>query len=203
MGEGLGGRLDVVIGAPLPAGTNDIGDVDVLSVVPGVAATSLGKAEDAVHGSGDTGVMALAVRRDDNTALAADLDYIPITTDVSGALRGSGNRAHDETDSGNPLKAGMKAVDFDATPTAVAADDRTDWYANRHGIPWVLGGHMNGVSTEFTFTTAQTNTALVTVGAGTAIVVTLVAVTLGADAAAAGFRLGFAAATLPAAASSS
>lgn len=28
----VGGRLDVVVGAPLPAGTNNIGDVDVLSV---------------------------------------------------------------------------------------------------------------------------------------------------------------------------
>jgi hypothetical protein len=57
----------------LPAGTNaigklaansgvDIGDVDVTSVIPGVGATNLGKAEDAAHASGDTGVMALAVR---------------------------------------------------------------------------------------------------------------------------------------------
>src|SRR5690606_39198398 len=57
-------RVPVVVGAALPAGTNNIGDVDVLSLVPGTGATNLGKAEDVAHSSGDTGVMALAVRRD-------------------------------------------------------------------------------------------------------------------------------------------
>jgi hypothetical protein len=65
----------------------DIGDVDVTSVVPGVAATSLGKAEDAAHSSGDVGVMALAVRSDSRAALAGTTaDYIPLTTDAVGAL---------------------------------------------------------------------------------------------------------------------
>lgn len=58
----------------------------VTSVVPGVASTSLGKAEDAVHASGATGVMALAVRLDGRTPLAASGDYIPMTTDASGNL---------------------------------------------------------------------------------------------------------------------
>jgi hypothetical protein len=57
------------------------------AVVPGTAATNLGKAEDAGHTSGDTGVMALAVRNDTATALAGTtLDYIPLTTDANGAL---------------------------------------------------------------------------------------------------------------------
>lgn len=71
----------------LPAGTNNIGDVDVLSVVPGTAATSLGKAEDAAHTTGDTGVMALSVRS--NTAAATsgtDGDYQPLITDTNGRL---------------------------------------------------------------------------------------------------------------------
>lgn len=82
----------------LPAGTNaigklaansavDIGDVDVTSVVPGTAATNLGKAEDGGHTSGDTGVMALGVA---NTALAAisgtTLDYTPIATELNGRV---------------------------------------------------------------------------------------------------------------------
>lgn len=86
-----------IVGA-LPAGTNaigklaansgvDIGDVDVTSIVPGVAATNLGKAEDAAHNSGDTGVYVLAVRDD---ALAAhsgtDGDYESLHTDASGGL---------------------------------------------------------------------------------------------------------------------
>lgn len=83
----------------LPAGTNgigkltansgiDIGDVDVTSIIPGVGATNLGKAEDAVHADGDTGVMALAVRRDANTTLAgATGDYAPFQVDASGNLK--------------------------------------------------------------------------------------------------------------------
>jgi hypothetical protein len=65
----------------------DIGDVDVTSVVPGVAAASLGKAEDAAHSSGDTGVMALAVRNDTLAALAGtDGDYAPLQVSAAGAL---------------------------------------------------------------------------------------------------------------------
>lgn len=56
------------------------------SIVPGTAATHLGKAEDAAHTSGDTGVMALAVRNDTAAALAGTtLDYIPVTTNARGA----------------------------------------------------------------------------------------------------------------------
>jgi len=82
------GRLWVsaIIDSALPAGTNNIGDVDVLSIIPGVAATNLGKAEDAAHTSGDVGVMTLAVRRDTPTALAADNDYMPLITDSLGRL---------------------------------------------------------------------------------------------------------------------
>jgi hypothetical protein len=65
----------------------DIGDVDVTSLIPGVGATSLGKAEDAVHSTGDTGVMPLAVRNDVLAALAGtDGDYAPLQVDASGAL---------------------------------------------------------------------------------------------------------------------
>ncbi|MHC4511492.1 MAG: hypothetical protein ACYTAO_21500, partial [Planctomycetota bacterium] len=92
-----GSEVQVDIVGALPAGTAaigklaansgvDIGDVDVTSIVPGTGATSLGKAEDAVHGSGDTGLMTLAVRNDAGTAMAADGDYIPLMANASGAL---------------------------------------------------------------------------------------------------------------------
>jgi hypothetical protein len=84
----------------LPAGTNaigklaansgvDIGDVDVTSVIPGTAATNLGKAEDAGHTTGDTGVYNLGVRNDTpNTALTnTDADYGSITVDRVGGIR--------------------------------------------------------------------------------------------------------------------
>ena len=95
------GSLSVTLSSDhgaLPAGTNaigklaansgvDIGDVDITSVIPGTAATSLGKAEDAAHSSGDTGVMALGVRKDTAAALAGtDGDYQPLITDANGRL---------------------------------------------------------------------------------------------------------------------
>jgi len=48
--------------------------------------TALSKAEDSVHGSGDQGIMALAVRNDAETPLAADGDYIPLMVNSDGAL---------------------------------------------------------------------------------------------------------------------
>lgn len=83
-----GNEFQVDVVAALPAGTNNIGDVDVLSIVPGTAATNLGKAEDAAHTTGDVGVMALAVRQDTAAVLAGTTgDYIPLSVDANGYLR--------------------------------------------------------------------------------------------------------------------
>jgi hypothetical protein len=93
-----GNELQVDVVASLPAGSAaigklaansgvDIGDVDVTSIVPGTGATNLGKAEDAAHSSGDTGVMPLAVRNDDIAALSgADGDYSPMQVNAAGSL---------------------------------------------------------------------------------------------------------------------
>lgn len=57
------------------------------SIVPGVAATSLGKAEDAVHASGDTGVQSLFVREDALTVSSSTTgDYQTPKTDAMGRL---------------------------------------------------------------------------------------------------------------------
>ncbi len=88
-----------------------------------------------------------------------------------------GTRDHDAVDGEGPVKVGYKAVDHGASPTAVAAGDRTDGYANRDGIPFIMGGHMNTVTRRDNFTTAQTDQALVTVSAGTKIVVTQLMIT--------------------------
>jgi hypothetical protein len=62
-------------------------DVDVTRVIPGTTATALGKAEDAAHTTGDTGVMALAVRKDTLAASSGTTgDYEPLGTDSLGAL---------------------------------------------------------------------------------------------------------------------
>lgn len=60
--------------------------VEISDVTPGTGATDLGKAEDAVHASGDVGVMALAVRKDTAAGLAADGDYHVLEVDASGRL---------------------------------------------------------------------------------------------------------------------
>lgn len=78
------GDVDV---ASIAAGNNNIGDVDVASVVPGVAATNLGKAEDAAAASADVGVVALAVRRDSAVVGSdTDGDYSTLNVDANGKL---------------------------------------------------------------------------------------------------------------------
>ena len=342
-----GSEMQVDVVAALPAGTNNIGDIDVLSIVPGTGATNLGKAEDAAHSSSDVGVMALAVRQATATDLSAgatDGDYEPLQVDANGRLhvnagtvtvashavtnagtfvvqvdgsaltalqliddpiitddaaftpattkvmvagfefddtlpdsidegdagaarmsanrniytqirdaagneRGvninasnqlsvsvdntvtvashavtnagtfavqdataqaslsvmddwdnaasdgasvSGDVAHDSVDAGEPVKIGHVAIAHGTNPTAVAAADRTNWYANRAGVPFVLGGHPNIISVEYLWTTAQTNDAIVTVGAGAKVVVTQVQVTIDeATTVGVGFRIGF------------
>lgn len=134
----------------LPAGTNaigklaansgvDIGDVDVTTVgtiTPGTAATSLGKAEDAAHASGDVGVFSLGVANEAQTSLAADGDYIAQATDTKGNTLNVGNIAHDGVDAGNPLKVGAQARSSE--PTAVASADRVNLIADLVGKLIVL-----------------------------------------------------------------
>jgi len=67
--------------------TNGSLHVAATNIVPGVAATNLGKAEDAAAASGDTGVMALVVRKDIAECLAQDGDYQPMQCDVDGTIR--------------------------------------------------------------------------------------------------------------------
>lgn len=115
----------------------------------------------------------------------------------------SGDVAHDSSDAGEPVKIGMKAVALKANPTEVAAGDRTNWYADVSGVPFVLGGHPNILSQGLQVTDAdgaQTDAAIVTAGANVAIVVTKVSVM--ADKANTGdvsVRIGFGTANTPAA----
>lgn len=110
----------------------------------------------------------------------------------------SGDVAHDTADAGEPVKVGHKAIAHGSNPTAVTANDRTNWYANRHGIPFVLGGHPNSITLEAAYTSAQTNTAVVTISTGSKIVVTqALADCDNANTNDTGLRLGFATATTP------
>lgn len=78
----LGANNDV----SLNAGTNNIGDVDVLSIIPGTGATNLGKAEDSLHATGDTGVAMWGVRNDNGaTTFGGNGDYCPIGVLANGS----------------------------------------------------------------------------------------------------------------------
>lgn len=115
----------------------------VTSVLPSGAATSakqdteitslqilddLVLAEDAAHVSGDKGVMALAVRMDSAASLAGtDGDYIPLTTDSTGALRvtgGSGGTqyAEDAAHSSGDTGTLALAVRRDTAASGTSAD---------------------------------------------------------------------------------
>jgi hypothetical protein len=90
--------------------------------------TALSKAEDSVHVSGDQGIMGLAVRNDAGSALAADGDYIPITTDSTGALRvttaggGAANKNEDDPFSSGDTGNYVLAVRQDTLAADTSAD---------------------------------------------------------------------------------
>ena len=105
-----GNELQVDVVASLPAGDNNIGNVDIVSsALPTGAATQttlaaaevhLGnietsvqalddivKAEDTAHSSGDKGVMLLGVRQSSQADFGADGDYVPFSVNDSGEIR--------------------------------------------------------------------------------------------------------------------
>jgi len=64
------------------------GTVAITGIVPNTAATNLGKAEDAAHASGDTGVFALAVRTDTPATTSSGTgDYDALHTGAEGGLQ--------------------------------------------------------------------------------------------------------------------
>jgi hypothetical protein len=58
----------------------------------------------------------------------------------------------------------------------VAAGDRSDLYCDRHGSLFVLGGHPDMITQRLNYSAAQTDVAIITVSAGTKIVVTSITV---------------------------
>jgi hypothetical protein len=85
------GPIDVVANASHASTSTSTATASVssaiTSVVPGTAATNLGKAEDAAHTSGDVGVMVLGVQQTTQAPLGADGDYEPYLLDANGSKR--------------------------------------------------------------------------------------------------------------------
>lgn len=138
------------------------------------------------------------------TGTEATAQRVTIATDSTGVLAVVGSVAHDGVDAGAPVKVGHKAIAHGTNPTAVAAADRTDWYANRAGVPFVMGGHPNVITREVLIADAdgaQTDVSIAgTINAGTKVVVTMIdAMADGDNTVNVAVRVGFGASTLPAA----
>jgi hypothetical protein len=158
-------------------------------------------------GGVESGALRVTVASDSTGVLSVDDNGASLTVDgtvavsaVSGSVTVAGDIAHSATDSGNPVKVGMRALAHGTNPTAVDAAERTDWLANRAGIPWVIGGHPNVVSYGLSITSAITNVVIgPTVNAGSKFVVTGITVTCdNANTVFPTFVAGFATATTPA-----
>ncbi len=113
------------------------------SVTPGNAAANLGKAEDAVAASGDTGVQLLGVRADTAAATAANGDYVPILMDSIGRQWITGADVEDAaaTAGGSLLMIGCVRQDTAASSSGTSGDNSnctTDAdgriYANVFGV---------------------------------------------------------------------
>lgn len=149
-----GGSLTVdgTVTANLAAGTNNIGDVDVLTVPAPLSTTGNGTAATALR--------------------------VTLASDTTGLLDVEGTVAHDGVDSGNPIKLGARAIAHGTNPTAVAAADRTDLYANRAGVLFTIGGHPNVTTLRANYTGANTDAIFLAAGgAGTKYIITRATVT--------------------------
>jgi len=106
----------------------DIGDVDILSVIPGTAATNLGKAENAPSAGADVGVAAMAIQDAALTALGSiDGDYTHLRVNANGALHVTGGGGgsefnEDAASAGGELGALSLGYRQDADTSPVSAD---------------------------------------------------------------------------------
>ncbi len=133
--------------------------VTTATVTPGTSAANLGKAEDAAHSTGDTGVMALCVRRDTAaTSATTDGDYNPCQTDASGRMW-----ANTEL----PDAAALADGTSNPTTTGVAAYNMCF-----NGTTW---DRCNGTSTlHYATSAASTNATNVKASAGTVSTISVV-----------------------------
>lgn len=164
-GNGVSGT-GVLRVAQVSDGTGVLASVGTIStsVTPGTAAANLGKAEDAAHASGDTGVFVLGVSNEAQSTRNADSDYSIIATDTKGNSLVVGNLANDAVDAGNPIKIGGKART--SVPTAVADSDRVDASFDKFGRLIVQHGIRDIRAQQITTITSSTaETTIVTADA--------------------------------------
>lgn len=130
----------VATGAGLPvaleAGSNNIGDVDVASVLPGNSASSLGKSVDNPAGDTDVGVAILAKRVDTPATITpAVSDYAHLQVDSQGSLRvaitAGGAQAQIDDSAFTPGTSEVVVVGYFADETATDSVDEGEQGAAR------------------------------------------------------------------------
>lgn len=158
----------------LPVGFTN--NVEISGIVPvkGSDAALYGYEPVIMGGVDDAAAPALAYAAKATTAGHIYVAQGQTATAANSAWKIEGEIAHDtaDTTTNNPIMLGGRGIAHGTTPTAVTANDVTRWYFNREGVPFVIGGGPNILNVRAQYTTAQTDVALVTVSAGTKIIVT-------------------------------
>jgi len=131
-GTVAGSEQQVDIVASLPAGTNNIGDVDVLSsVLPSGASTS------ALQTTGNTSLSNIEAQLPATLGQKAKAASLAVTlASDEDPLELTGNVADNAPDSGNPVKVGGR---FNATPPTYGDGDRADLQVNSSGELKITG----------------------------------------------------------------
>lgn len=157
----------VSLAAALPAGTNNIGDVDILTV-PAPLSTSGGGTEATA--------LRVTIASDSTGVVSVDDNGASLTVDGTvTAANAAGDTAHDAADTGNPIKVGYKAAN--ALPTAVANNDRANAISDLWGRQMVT--HIDPAQQlhkAVNFTTTQTGTDVITPTSGKKLAITSVVV---------------------------
>jgi hypothetical protein len=181
-----GTEMQVDVVAALPAGTNNIGDVDVVSVPAPLSSTGGGTEAAALRvtlANDSTGVVSV----DDNgSSLTVDGTVTANQGTAGSAWEMVGDVAADVAVPANPVAIGGRAST--AVPTAVSADgDSVYAWLNRNGLVVVSGIPGAGLNADpYTllsetaqYTGTQTSTVLVAGGASERIVVTSIQIQVG------------------------
>lgn len=184
--------------------TDDAGFTPATDKVAMMGAQADETAPDSVD-EGDAGALRMSTNRNLYVQIRDETEERSALVSASGYLRTSveslpeatvkGTVAHDAADADAPVKIGAKAIDPGAAPTAVADDDVTDLYANRHGMLFGMNMHPLTQTIEYMSTGVQTNDVIIDAGSDR-VAVTKCSATLQSTAAA-GVRIGFDATTIP------
>ena len=180
---GDGSGLDV--DTELPAAATIAAD-GVAPTVPGLASYGFLKTPGAATwdrvysvvnaanttGTGITAAGIMGHYDDTSTQTITENQFGNLRMSLSGVLYTGGSIQHDFPDAGNPNKMGMRAINHKVAPVEVSVNDVTNWYANRSGVPFVIGGHPDIITSGMYTTAVQTNLALLSYPANYKIVVT-------------------------------